>query len=414
MLSRIQLKNFKCFRDMVSVPLTGMNLFTGINGRGKSTVLQALLLMHQSSELSKTSSPQLTFNGSVVELGNFNDVKNSSSSKKEPIEFVFTFKDESDYADLHYRFKENEDDDLAAAIENFHSEGLFDGKEFEFDIIRDVNSNQLIYRDEADHTVELNFLFTGLEDEKRPFFKFVRDLIAKFKKIHYVSANRIGPQDFYPRQSTFEFPNVGARGEYTANILALAKRKHDVVPESLIADKKTSRTVIGQTEAWLSKIFDGGRIDIKTLEANIVTMQMNAEDSTTMFKPLNIGFGYSYALPIIVSGLIAKKGEMLIVENPEAHLHPHAQSQIAKFLAKVSRGGVQVYIESHSDHILNGLRVAVLNKEIKPHDLNVLYFSREADNMIVKIPVQEDGGITHWPAGFFDQTDKDFEQLFGV
>jgi len=105
---------------------------------------------------------------------------------------------------------------------------------------------------------------------------------------------------------------------------------------------------------------------------------------------------------------------MLIVENPEAHLHPYAQSQIAKFLAQVSKNGVQVFVESHSDHILNGLRVAVLDKIITADDLNILYFQRNADLDIVKIPIESNGAVTHWPPGFFDQTDKILDGIIRV
>lgn len=368
MLSRIRLRNFKCFKEWTDFPLSRINLLTGINGRGKSTLLQALLLMRQSFDYGKTAAGKLIFNGSLVELGSFIDVKNSSLSTNEFIEFVFSFEPHIDSSELHYFFKENEEDDMVANIVKIEK----------------------------------------IEPKSRTIDN------AEFKKIHYVSANRIGPQDFYPRQSTFEFPTVGTRGEYTANILAISKKKQQIVRESIAIESGVSKTVLDQTEAWLKDIFDGGKIDIKPVDANIVILQLNSEDTTAMYKPLNIGFGFSYALPIIVSGLIAQEGEILIVENPEAHLHPYAQSQIAKFLARVSCGGVQVFVESHSDHILNGLRIAVFDKTITAEDLSILYFRRDEARPVIKIPVKENGSINDWPPGFFDQTDKDFEQLFGV
>ena len=96
-----------------------------------------------------------------------------------------------------------------------------------------------------------------------------------------------------------------------------------------------------------------------------------------MFKPTNVGFGYSYALPILIAGLTAEKGTILIVENPEAHLHPSAQSMITKFLGLVANRGVQVFIETHSEHILNALRVMVVQESMKASDINVKYFDRE-------------------------------------
>lgn len=99
-------------------------------------------------------------------------------------------------------------------------------------------------------------------------------------------------------------------------------------------------------------------------------------------KPANVGFGYTYILPIIVSGLIAQKGQILIVENPEAHLHPKAQSEIAKFLALVASCGVQIYIESHSEHILNGLRISTLidSIDITKDDVQIFYFIEEKES----------------------------------
>lgn len=411
MLSQLQLKNFKCFRNLTTVPFNSINLFTGINGRGKSTILQALLLMRQSVEISHETS-RLTFNGRSIELGNFDDIKNIHTPKTESIEFIYTFSRSNDHVELYYRFKANEEDNMSASIDSVNIKGEYENQVFRVSISK---RKDLYYLNCDDKDVPMhwqNLIFSERECSDK-FLKFIHGLV-EFERIHYVSANRIGPQDFYPRQSTFGFPTVGARGEFTANILLLSKKKQQKVPEFLAAAPEASHTVLEQTEAWLQKIFNGGRIDVKDVEANIVIMQMNSENASNMFKPLNIGFGYSYALPIIVSGLIAREGEILIVENPEAHLHPYAQSQIAKFLAQVSRNGVQVFVESHSDHILNGLRVAVLDKIINVNDLNILYFQRNADLDIIKIPIEADGAITHWPPGFFDQTDKDFERLFGV
>ncbi len=410
MLQKIKLKNFKCFKKWTTIPLNQLNLFTGINGRGKSTVLQSLLLMQQSCKFSKTTS-QLIFNGDSLQLGNFNDVKNSAISKNERIEFVFEIKEKQNNVQLHYHFTDNEKDDMVADIEIVEIEGKYQGLGDYSGVILKHDEGYLYksYGGLSPGNFK-NFVPQQLDEG---FIDFVQR-VADFERIHYVSANRIGPQEFYLRQNFPEFPNTGSRGEYTAHILAMAKRKQETIPKELVTDHNAPNTVLDQTEAWMSKIFDGGKIDIKPVEANIVVMEMNSEDSPRMYKPLNIGFGYSYALPIIVSGLIARKGEILMVENPEAHLHPFAQSQLAKFLARVSRNGVQVFIESHSDHILNGLRVAVLDKILKNTDLNILYFQRDEDVQVNKVPVEPDGAINEWPPGFFDQADKDFERLFGV
>ena len=77
-------------------------------------------------------------------------------------------------------------------------------------------------------------------------------------------------------------------------------------------------------------------------------------------RPTNMGFGVSYALPVITAGLLAPAGSLLVVENPEAHLHPAGQSRVGRFLAHLAASGVQVVAETHSDHVLNGVRLAAV------------------------------------------------------
>lgn len=425
MLIGITLENFKCFQNKIQVPLRQINLFTGINGRGKSTALQALLLMRQSLEHSR-STTQILFNGSCVNLGNFDDVRNSELSRTESICFQLTYQFAELRIELTYNLAENLHDEMVADIKEFLAN--FSPKQEDYQIGCQPSSGHLypsIYNRDKMKSY-LNFYWNNLLVESshtndeiydqlpEEVANFVLHLLnhIEFYKTHYISADRLGPQDFYPKQSFAEFPNVGTRGEYTANVLA--KKQDDRVNTLLCLESGSTEIVIDQAEAWLDYIFGGARLTLDQPHANIVLMALNSERTIHSYKPVNVGFGYSYVLPIIVAGLVAKSGERLIVENPEAHLHPYAQSQLAKFLARVSATGVQVFVESHSDHVLNALRVSVLDNIIKHTDLNVLYFDRNDSQTIAQIPVNEDGSIEYWPIGFFDQTDKDFERLFGI
>ncbi|MGB0385312.1 MAG: DUF3696 domain-containing protein [Ardenticatenaceae bacterium] len=410
MLTEIRLKNFKCFRDQIRIPVGHINLFTGINGRGKSTALQALLLMRQSQEHSKTTN-QLILNGSCIELGNFDDIKNSETSRRQDTELAFKFRQDNNSLDISYFFRENYEDDMVMDIERVGVSGKRGGEELSLNVERKNDSYLVHYQKSTFPTRWHNMLFDTPVKEGQ-ILNFIREM-ANLSRIHYISADRIGPQDFYPKHSFTDFRHVGNKGQHAANLLA--KKRTDLVHEALCLSQGATKTVLDQTEAWLGRIFDGGKIEVKSLEANIVLMKMNSGQGQKLYKPVNVGFGYSYALPIIVSGLIAQEGEILIVENPEAHLHPFAQSQLTKFLAQVSACGVQVFIESHSDHILNALRIAVLDHIIKSSELNILYFHRDDDGIrLSNIPVLDDGSIETWPSGFFDQTDKDFARLFGV
>ena len=132
------------------------------------------------------------------------------------------------------------------------------------------------------------------------------------------------------------------------------------------------------------------------------------------FLPSTVGFGYSYTLPIIISGLIAKENEILIIENPEAHLHPKAQSRLMKFLAKVAKKGVQIFIESHSDHILNALRICVKKEILEAKEVNVFFFANDKNSKSPKIfmpQIDKNGGISDWQEGFFDEWENSLMEL---
>ena len=137
---------------------------------------------------------------------------------------------------------------------------------------------------------------------------------------------------------------------------------------------------------------------------------------TLDFKAKNIGFGISYVLPIIVASLHAPEGSIVIIENPEAHIHPGAQAKLMELICKSAKNGVQFIIETHSDHIINGLLVATKNKIIYPQDSSIYYFDRNEKKHAteaIHLPVLEGGKIQRPPKGFFDQLDIDMNTLMG-
>lgn len=77
------------------------------------------------------------------------------------------------------------------------------------------------------------------------------------------------------------------------------------------------------------------------------------------YRSTNVGFGLTYSLPIFVAVLSSRPGSLILLENPEAHLHPKGQSRLGEFLAIAASQGIQIVAETHSDHVLNGVRVAV-------------------------------------------------------
>jgi predicted ATPase len=117
--------------------------------------------------------------------------------------------------------------------------------------------------------------------------------------------------------------------------------------------------------------------------------------------------------------LLAKPGQVLIIDSPEAHLHPLGQSRIGRFLAQMAATGVQIILETHSDHVLNGIRLAVRDSLIKPDQVMIHFFNRASEIQSVDFPrvvspaIDTQGNLSEWPDGFFDQSDKDLARLAG-
>ena len=433
MITQIEIENFKCFKNRVSFPLGKLTLLTGVNGRGKSTLLQSLLLMRQSIEHDESTN-KILLNGSCVNLNSFDDVRNKDTLRDKAIIFKYYYQSifvgsrvEKGY--FEYHLTENLKDEMILQIPEFI---LYAKPNLESDV---KSENILFNVENVFKSMYKNYYC--IDSPSRPYTGLSNLVPSKldsthsdelgnvsihslgwtffptlnFDSIHYISADRIGPKDFYTKSTLDKFPNVGARGEFTANLLY--KKQEDLVDDRLCLGED-AKTLITQTEAWLSKIFDGAKLEIPSSKSSVLELLFNTSASRDRFKPANVGFGFSSVLPIIVSGLIAKEGEILIVENPEIHLHPRAQSELTKFLAKVSSCGVQVLVESHSDHILNGLQVAVADKIIEENEISVLYFQSDNQEPVVQIPIQKDGRIDVWPDGFFDQSNKDLERIYGM
>ncbi|NJL13826.1 MAG: DUF3696 domain-containing protein [Microscillaceae bacterium] len=428
MFTQIKLKNFKIFKDETCFPLANINLLTGINGKGKSSFLQSLLLMRQSIEQDENTS-QIYLNGGCVRLGSFEDIKNiDSASEKIEITFSLSHPKLHFSFDLAFLFLENPKNhsllDLGELLIHSDSEAFFfnksSGKTARGIKIYKSKDNEFPYFEEWLETDILINKNANLNSLHRFFYLYIKRenheyLIGRyFKKlneIHHISADRIGPRDFYLKENLGKFINVGSKGEMTANVLSL--KKDDLVNDALYIGKD-AKSLVQQTEEWLKEIFGDAKFTIDDSSREVIYMLFNTKPNANRYKPANVGFGYSYALPIIVSGLIAQEGEILIVENPEAHLHPRAQSKLMLFLSKVASTGVQVFIESHSEHILNALRIAVKDQEIKigSEDVRVLYFHESETSYFTHIPIKPNGKIENWPDGFFDQTEKDLDKLY--
>ncbi|NJM59088.1 MAG: DUF3696 domain-containing protein [Oscillatoriales cyanobacterium RU_3_3] len=377
MITSLHLLNFKPFANQL-LEFKKLTLFSGLNSTGKSSVMQSLLLLRQSYQQGLLPEKGLALNGDFVNVGTAQDA-------------------------------------------------LFEGAKDDFIGFNIVWENNIegVWRFKYDKEV-VDVL--NIASEKVTSEVYKSNLFGN--NFHYLQAERIGPRSFNEMSDyqVRQLNQLGIKGEYAAHFLAINGRK--VIPNSSLShpevklktqrqkDQSTAQSMdlIDQVEAWMGEISPGTRlkIDAKS-DVDLMCFQYSYGDSNP-YRATNVGFGISYTLPIIVAALASPPSTMILIENPEAHLHPKGQVKIGELLALAASGGVQVVIETHSDHVLNGIRLAVHAGKIDPKDVQLHYFQRQKqeEQMITDVvspKIDRNGRIDRWPDGFFDEWDNSLEIL---
>ena len=239
-----------------------------------------------------------------------------------------------------------------------------------------------------------------------------------YDDFQYLTTDRVSPAVTYAlSDSSVKHNIIGTKGEYTAHYLS--EKRHNALKIKTLKhkDSKTDQ-LLENVSLWLSDISKGIEVKAKLYpeiqQVNLTYSYTYGNETTNDYTPLNVGFGLTYALPIIVSILKSKPGDLLIIENPESHLHPSGQAKIAELCAIASSCGVQIIVETHSDHFLNGIRVATKKNIITPEHSQIYYFRKEDNNLETKldiIKIDKEGGIDKWPAGFFDEYRNKLDEL---
>ncbi|MFI9106656.1 DUF3696 domain-containing protein [Streptomyces fildesensis] len=371
--------NFKGFQH-AELPLGPLTLLTGLNSSGKSSVLQGLALLHQSyasGDLAQLVRDEHGFllNGELVRLGTGRDVLNEDFLGDEP------------------RIT------LAVTEDAYHYEWTV-GYEAEQNLLPLVSTRSPATEDlgperpEGDATVNPAYFTAGFQ---------------------YLHADRITPAERYPRDHQVAISRgfLGVRGEHTVNYL----RHHagDEVPEGPLRHPKAAEPgrLGDQVVAWLGELCPGVNVQTAVIEGtDTVRLSYGFGSTGTRRRPTNVGFGLTYALPIVVACLTARAGGLVLLENPEAHLHPRGQTAMAELAAASAAQGAQLIIETHSDHVLNGARLAVKRSVLAPDQAVVHYFRGNGAGSEVSTPkIDENGLLDQWPHGFFDEIENTLDQL---
>ena len=266
---------------------------------------------------------------------------------------------------------------------------------------------------ELDNSNPLHFLFPQTS-EPPPQIKL---LIERLSALGYLTAERLGPRETYSLQGPGQVSVVGPKGEHAVSLLYNGRDSH-VLKQLTVKD--VPPTLLRQVEAHMGRFFPSFELTLEKIPRfNGVTLGVRTSRSTDFHRPTHTGFGLTQVLPIVVAALSASENGLLLVENPEVHLHPAGQATMGEFLTEVAAAGVQVLLETHSDHVLNGIRRAVKNGSLSPDDTVLHFFRPRQDADTLGMPQVEspmldvNGNIDSWPDGFFDQFDKDMNHFAG-
>ncbi len=386
MIRKITTENYKCFLHQ-SFPLAPLTVLTGENAGGKSSLLQVLALSQQ-SWLEHPFERGLLINGEL-KLGKCRDILNNQADSD-----IIVFEIETDTVFLRLEFSAKDGEE---SVVPFHSKP----------IIKTAPDWRACGLSESlpGHG---NF-FNDTDLQEMPALLTLKN---KLCGLQYITADRIGPRGIHDVNYSGVYKTVGLKGERA--VWFINKYRKTTVSTGR-CHKGQPPVLDKQVEAWMAEIFPGFQFAVTPIPGtDLATLGLSNEGNSELIRPENTGFGLSYTLPIFVACLAAPENGLVLIENPEAHLHPAAQSKFAAFLAGIVSSGVQIILETHSDHIINGVRKAIKANLINKQNA-LIYFFRHFESTeqakVTSIEIDGKGNLTEWPKGFFDQLDDDFKIL---
>ena len=368
MLQEVSLSNFKCF-EHVTLNCRPLNLLCGLNGMGKSSVIQALLVLRQSFQSGRLQEGKLVLGGALVELG----------------------------AGIDVLFEDAVEEEIGFAI---RAAGIAD------------QWHQVFRYSTSQDYLSVTKSSAGIPD-------WLVDIPPLGGQLVYVQAERLGPQKMYPlSEMKAESGEFGVQGELAWNLLNSRQRYRMGMndPRCVNCVDAPRYRLDKVVDHWLQDVSPGAHLEMRTIpDASAITagfrFDRKGDVQTRRYRSTNVGFGLSYVMPVILA-LLSPQGTLCLIENPEAHLHPRGQTRLAELAVRAAQAGVQVMVETHSDHFLDGVRIAVREGVISPSDTSIHYFEHDKDRTVVSSPkLDSDGRLDRWPNGFFDQHEDNLARL---
>lgn len=449
--SQLELTNFKRFQKSEINLHSKITLLVGPNSSGKSSAIKALLGLKQTASPSNEHEV-FSAQGEYVDLGVYRDYVNNHDTTKRVkigikteipvipflrndqsltnIEFTFghdstteqarlfeiVVKDISDNSKVILKLtkKQTRESFTLVLSETFAKKlsAMFSRKnepEPKY-ISRWTNGISVIAGDRYQFKPEIKTKSSTESNFLNDFpVQVLTDIIQSILKgfdsdFFYLGPLRRSPSRSYSR--TAHLISVGSTGEHTPSVLANLRSR---ASKERSRDKPQGKR-LEQLNRWIDLIFPGSKISAKSIE-ELVKLEIEREGGSKEVIS-DVGFGFSQVLPILVQASVMPSNSTLLIEQPELHLHPSAQTKFAEIVTEASQNGRRFIIETHSEHIVRGLQLSISNQRSRKgplsnrlpnNELKVLYIPK-APHQLREMKIDEWGEFLEaWPQGFFDE-----------
>jgi len=445
MITSLSFRNFKSWKNFPNTNFDSLTAFFGTNSSGKTSILDFLLLLKQTLE-STDRSQVLDFGGknSYTELGSFNDlIYNHEFSESLEFTIALSFLKSIDIYDTETRKTKlfsNNKLSFSSLIRQTTAKRLyvqefnyqFSNKKF---IMRKKEKDRYDYSLTSESTngaekypikrtvgrgwpLPEPLKFHGFPDQIRTYYQntgFLFDLQLaleeSFANIYY-----LGPLREYPqRQYTWtgaQPSDMGRRGERCIDALLASREQGTKISRGRKLKQFTVEEYVAYWLKELGLIYEFSISEISE-STNIYQVKVKRNKDSSFVSLTDVGFGVSQILPVLTLCYYVAEGSTLLVEQPEIHLHPKVQAGLADvFIDAIEKKGIQIILESHSEHLLRRLQRRIAENIITNKQAKVFFCENIGkESHVIPLDVDPFGQIRNWPNGFFGDEMEEIAEM---
>lgn len=413
MLTHLKLDNFKIWKSTGPMRLAPVTLLLGTNSSGKSSLIQSLLLIRQTV---KGDDPNLDLNlGSPdgrdsVALGQFKDVlcRHWATEAKIGIEFRWSPSGAAKGSALFtasYRAGKAGSAELDSLRIGIGDKGFISERSRPGIYWLWFSNERRSSRQRSEFRPERSFAFSpaaiSLVGERGAELREVGiGLLEELSRIIYLGpVRRLAQRDYvWSGRMPASIGDDGSRAVDALIASGVAAQAAQKRSKPLPAEA----ALIGETARWLREMDLADDLSVKPL-GSWTRYELIVKRQGTLTNLKDVGVGVSQVLPVIVAALYAAPGHIVVVEEPESHLHPLAEAVLAELFAKVSaERGVQFIVETHSEHLFRRMQTLMAKQQVARDQVAMYFVERDGPTAKLRELVpNEFGAITNWPDKFF-------------